>query len=45
LAPAAARTAATVAGINWMDAVFSTTSRQSSSEAVSPQPRAMRQAA
>ena len=39
--PSPARTAATVAGINWMDAVFITISLQSSSLADSPVPSAI----
>ena len=44
-APQAARTPATVAGISWIDAVLSTIKRQRLSEAVPPQPLAMRLAA
>ena len=43
--PAAARTEAMVVGSNWMEAVFSTTSRHSSSLATPSQPLAMRRAA
>ena len=44
-APLALRTEAMVAGSSWMEAVFSTTSRHSSSLAVPLQPRAIRRAA
>ena len=44
-APQAPRTEAMVAGSSWMEAVFSTTSRHSSSLATPPQPRAIRRAA